>query len=152
MKRLNNTNVIMGAIVLALSALVVSGAAFAGQESGSVKDVKKETAEALEAIKNYSAEQRDETVKKVKQVMNDLDKEMERLEEKIDKKWGEMDKAARKNARETMKTLREQRNELAEWYGGIQHSSANAWDDVKRGFIKSYNALKESFSEAAGEF
>jgi phage-related minor tail protein len=114
--------------------------------------VKKETAEALEAIKNYSAEQRDETVKKVKQVMNELDREMERLEEKIDKKWDEMDEAARKNARETQKALRKQRNELAEWYGGIQHSSANAWDEVKRGFIKSYNTLEESFSEAAKKF
>ena len=40
---------------------------------------------------------------------------------------------------------------LAEWYGGIKHSSDNAWDTVKQGFADAYRTLSESLAEAWGE-
>src|SRR5437899_2256442 len=55
---------------------------------------------------------------------------------------------ARKKARATLNALRRERNEAAEWYGGLKHSSAESWEQVKAGFVKSYEALKESFARA----
>jgi len=51
-----------------------------------------------------------------------------------------------------LKSLRKKRNELAEWYGGMQHSSAKAWEHVKRGFLKSYEALSKAYEKAVKEF
>jgi hypothetical protein len=48
--------------------------------------------------------------------------------------------------------LRKQRNEVAEWYGGLKHSASNAWEDVKKGFLKSYQALRDTFDKAHSEF
>ena len=41
---------------------------------------------------------------------------------------------------------------LAEWYGGLKHSSSNAWEDVKTGFLESYHQLQGAFDKAAQEF
>ena len=48
--------------------------------------------------------------------------------------------------------LRKKRNELSEWYGGLKHSSANAWDHVKDGFAEGYESLEDAFDKADKEF
>jgi hypothetical protein len=53
----------------------------------------------------------------------------------IEKKWDEMDQASREKDRKTIQALRKKRNELGEWYGGMKHSSADAWDHIKIGFV-----------------
>ena len=63
-----------------------------------------------------------------------------------------MDQSARKKARAALDALRHERYELAEWFGGLKHSSREAWDEVKGGFVKSYEALKESFTRAKKSF
>ena len=74
------------------------------------------------------------------------------MENRIGKKWGQMDQAARRKAGSTLASLRKQRNELAEWYGGLKYSSAEAWGHVKNGFLKSYEALSKSFGKAESEY
>jgi hypothetical protein len=59
-----------------------------------------------------------------------------------------MDASARKDAKATMKTLRRQRDETAEWLGKLKKSSAETWDEVKGGFVKSYEALRQSLAKA----
>ncbi|MBE0626497.1 MAG: hypothetical protein IH606_16985 [Burkholderiales bacterium] len=41
---------------------------------------------------------------------------------------------------------------MAQWYGGVKQATAQAWDQVKQGFIGAYGALDESFSVAARQF
>ena len=63
-----------------------------------------------------------------------------------------MDQLARQKSMTALTTLRKQRNEIAEWYGGLKHSSSNAWEDVKKGFLKSYQVLRETFDKVQSEF
>ena len=141
---------------LALGALLtVSPLSFAAETSGSkttAKDVSRKVDETGQAIKNYTVAQRDEAIKKAKSALDDLDARIGRLERKLDNEWDRMDQAARKKARATLNALRRQRNEAAEWYGGLKHSSAESWEQVKTGFVKSYEVLKESFAKARKGF
>jgi len=116
------------------------------------KDVKEKVAEAAQAIKSYSVDQRDEALKKAKAVLDDLDDRIDRMASQLNEKWDHMDQFARKKAMATLTALRKQRNEIAEWYGGLRHSSSNAWEDVKKGFLKSYQALQDAFDKAQSEF
>lgn len=115
-------------------------------------DVKQEMKEATSAIKSYSVAQRDEAVKVAKSTLDSLDAEIEHLEARLDEKADSLDQAARQRARATLKTLRKQRNKVAEWYGSMQHSSAGAWQEIKTGFLKSYQTLQQSFDKAQQEF
>jgi len=106
----------------------------------------------LQTIKDFATEQRAEAVKQAKIALEEMDAAIESLEAKIDRNWEKMDQAARKKARETLKALKKQRNELAEWYGGLKHASSKAWGHVKGGLLKSYESLGEAFRKAEKEF
>ena len=141
---------------LALSTLLaVPPFALAQDPPGSkttAKDVSKKVGDAGKAIKDYTVAQRDEATRSAKAALEDADRRINRLERKLESDWERMDQAAREKARATLRALRKERNELAEWYGGLKHSSAEAWDQVKAGFAKSYQTLRESFAKAGKEF
>ena len=140
-------------ILIALFA--VAGASFAadaGKDQPTAKEVTQEAADAALAIKDYSVAQRDEALKKTKAALKDLDRRIDRLENRVEKNWDKMDQETRKNASATLRKLRQERNEVAEWYGGLEHGSAEAWEDVKSGFLNSYRTLHDSFAKAAKNF
>ena len=136
--------------------LLFSGQLMANEKkestSTSAEDVKKETAEAMKAIKNYSYEQRDKAVKEMKTAMDNLDTRIDNMQSRIEKDWNEMSQASREKASNTLKILRKKRNDLSEWYGGLKHSSKKAWNDVKDGFASGYASLAEAFDKAQDEF
>jgi hypothetical protein len=127
-------------------------AAETSADSTMIKEANREVTEAARSIKDYSAEQRDEAVKKARTAMNDLDARIQRLETQLDEKWDEMDHAARQEARSALTELRKQRDEVAEWYGGLKHGSVKAWEDVKTGFANSLQALGDAFDQAKQAF
>jgi gas vesicle protein len=146
----------VASMLIAAVIILVSAVSFAGQEDQNnkttSKDVKQETTEAIQAIKNYSFEQRDKAVREVKVVLADLDGRIDRMQSRVEKKWNEMDQSSREQVRNTLKALREKRNKLSEWYGGLQHSSADAWNHVKEGFIEGYQSVASAFDKAENEF
>jgi len=111
-------------------------------------DVKKEVGDAAEAIKDYSAEQRDAALAKTKEALDDFDARIERLEMTVRDRWGQMDQTARNKAVAALRDLKRQRERVAKWHGGLQHSSAENWEQVKRGFSSSYEELKASWGRA----
>ena len=129
-----------------------SFAAQAAKHETGTRDVKGKVTDAAQAIEKYSVDQRDEAVKKAKAALDDLDARVDSLESRINKKWGQMDQSARQKARASLKALKKQRNEVAEWYGGLKHSSSNAWEDVKKGFLKSYQGLRDAFDKVYSQF
>jgi hypothetical protein len=114
--------------------------------------IKEEGTDFARTIKSYTVKQRDEAVKKAKEALTDIDTRIDRMESRFDKKWNQMDESAREKARATMRSLRNQRTDVAEWYGSLKHSSATAWKDVKKGFSKSYEDLKAAFMKAEREY
>jgi HK97 family phage major capsid protein len=117
-----------------------------------MSEVKHNVAETAQSIKNYTIKQKDEAVKKAREALDDLDARIDRLQARLDEKWTQMNQAAREQAQATERGLRRDRNEAAEWYGGLKHSSAKAWEDVKSGFVRSYEALADGVHKAEREY
>ena len=152
-----NSDILKITVLTLVLALLLAGApmSFAAESAGDKttgKDVTQKIDETAHAIKDYSAEQRDEALKNAKSVLADADARIDHFESEMSKNWDKMSASARKHAQETMKTLRRQRQDLSQSYGELKRSSANAWDEVKGGFAKSYDALRHSFAKAAKEF
>lgn len=137
--------------LIAIAAYLFNPYAFA-DDAATIQDVKREMKEAASTIKNYSVAQRDEAVKIAKDTLNKLDIEIDRMEQKLDDNADKMSQSARKKTRSTLQTLRRQRNKVAEWYGSMKHSSGDAWQEVKTGFLKSYSTLQEYFNKAENEY
>jgi hypothetical protein len=133
--------------------LAVGSVLFAAQTSAEKReDVKENLTEAAEGIKNYSFDQRDKTIVKAKAGLADLGTRIDRMESPLNREWDRMDQSAREATIATLTALRKHRNEVAEWYGGLKHSSRNAWEDVKKGFLKSYQELRNAFDRAHSQF
>jgi pyruvate/2-oxoacid:ferredoxin oxidoreductase beta subunit len=133
------------ALFAALVFFVATGARAAGN------DVSEEVKEAAAAIGEYSVEQKDAAVEKAKEMMDSLDDRIHKLEGEMEANWDDMKQSSREKYSNTMKELRQKRNDLAEWYGSLKHSSKDAWNEVQDGFAKSYDALAQSWEDAAGE-
>ena len=118
----------------------------------SIEKVKKETKDLIQAVKGYTADQRDDAIRKTKAALNDLDQRIDALETRIDNDWDKMDKAAREKARASLRVLRKHRNQVAEWYGSLKNSSADAWGHVKKGFSDAYKALYDAWEKSEKEF
>ena len=101
--------------MIAALILLFSGQLLANEKkestSTSAEDVKKETAEAMKAIKTYSYEQRDKAVKEMKAAMDNLDTRIDNMQSRIEKNWNEMSQASREKASKSLKILRKKRNE-----------------------------------------
>lgn len=121
------------------------------KDKTSAKAVRHEVADAAEAIKQYGADKRDEAAKKAQAALDALDARIEAMEARIDRNWDKMDKAAREQARSRLKALREERVEVAEWYGGLKNSTAEAWDQMKAGFSGAYTSLRRTWEKAETE-
>ena len=133
--------------------LAASPGSYAAEGSGStVKDVTRKTGETGRAIKDYTVAQRDDAIRQAKAALDDADARIRRMERKLDSEWDKMDQTARKKSRAALNALHRERDELAEWYGGLKHSSAESWEQVKSGFVKSYEVLRQSFAKARKEF
>lgn len=118
----------------------------------SVEEVKKETQELLQTLNAYTVEQKDEAVHRTKEALDDLDRRIDALERDVDESWEKMDKTAREKARASLKELRRQRTQLAQWYGSLKSSTGDAWEHMKKGFSDAYKDLNDAWEKSEKEF
>ena len=148
----NKRNALCACLLTTLFLGPVAADSVARADDVAKKDMSKKVEAAAEAIKNYTVAHKDDAIKNAKATLDDLDARIKQMEDRLDKEWNHMDKAARDTARASIRKLREQRTELADWYGQLKQSSAAAWEQVKQGFVDSYESLRASVAKAQKEF
>lgn len=148
--RKNTLTLILIAVMTGFFAL--SAQAQSHSDTVTAQDVEKETKELINTLQQYSVEQRDQAVKEVDQALKNLDRQIDEMESRIDNNWDKMSQAARQEARANLKTLRQQRIELAEQYGSFKNSSINAWEQMKKGFSNAYQAMSDSWEKALEQY
>jgi hypothetical protein len=116
------------------------------------KEVGQEVREAVEAIKESSADQRDAAVKKGKALLDHLDTRIEQMESNLKKNWDKMEESSRKKTKASLEAAKKQREKIAERFGSLKESTAGAWEGVKKGFVESYQALHDSFDNIEEKF
>lgn len=124
----------------------------AATDKTTTEEIKQETRELLQALKAYGVDQRDEAIGQARSALQNLDRRIETLENNMVEQWGEMDQAAREKAQASLRALRQQRTQVAEWYGSLKSSSAGAWGHIKQGFSSAYKALHEAWEKSESEF
>jgi len=117
-----------------------------------LEDIKKETRDLLQALNSYSVDQRDKAIRKTKAALDNLDKRIDKMEVRLSERWDEMDRVTREKARSSLRELREKRTQAAEWYGSLKHSTADAWEHMKKGLSEAYSSLNDAWERAEKEF
>jgi DUF438 domain-containing protein len=151
MKMLTHRGLWFGLAVM-IAALLLSFPNTVRAAEGGLEQVKKDLAEAGQAIKNFTVAQKDEAVLKAEAALKTMDKEIEAMEARVKQNWNKMDRTARKSSDAALKTLKKQRQATAKKLEELKGSSAKSWDRAKDGFVKSYQSLREGFEKAVKEF
>lgn len=107
---------------------------------------------AAQAVKRSTIQERDKAMASGKETLDYLDAQMEEIQGRMDRNWDRMSAEARREARASLVALQRQRRQVSEWYGGLRHSSAEAWEEVKQGFVESYRSLQENLRTAQDRF
>ena len=121
-------------------------------DSVKLEDVQEELSAAIASLKGYSINQREAAVDKAGATLKALDEQIDVLRQRTADDWDSLSVEAREARLKALKKLTEQRNELAEWYGGMKHSSSQAWGEVREGFVDAYEVLQDAWTDALDEF
>jgi len=144
MKRLKNlffiTSITM-AMLLSVKVFASESTSKKEEALAASETAQQETAEALAAIKDFTIESRDEMLEEATQWLAYIDQRIDRLSSKIETQSASATDSVKAQWQEALKTLREQRIAVAQWLGGVQYSSQEAWEEVKEGFSQAYQDL-----------
>lgn len=135
-------------LVFTLFAVTPLCTAATTNDKTSLEEVKQESKDLIQALKGYSVAQREEAAAKIKVTLGHLDQRINDLEITIGNKWDKMDTSAREKARASLAELRRERTEVAEFYGSLKSSSADAWEDLKKVFSDAYISLNETWERS----
>ena len=117
-------------------------------DTTSIEQVERETRDLLQTIASYSADKKGQAVAKADQALDSLDQPIADLQAKIDNNWDDMTASARQQARQSMQSLQQQREQLAHWREKMQSGTAESWEHVKQGFSDAYQALARASRKA----
>lgn len=138
--------------MLLAGGLVAPTFAFAANEgdaaSMSADQVQEEATEAMHALAEYSAQERDQALSAAREAMAQLDQEIDAREETLRGQWADMSTSAREQAKASLAQLRATRNALGERYGALESGMDSAWDELKAGFVAAYEEVVKAWESS----
>lgn len=134
-------------LIALLGAVPAAVQAEEAQQPPTMEQLKQDTANLIDKLGNYSAEQRDEAAASIKGTLDELDKRIDVLEKRLADNWDNMSEASRQKTQQSLEALRAQREKVGDWYDRLKGSSASAWDNVKGGFTRAYDNLSNTWEE-----
>lgn len=111
-------------------------------------EVRQEVSEAMDAIADYSAQQKDQALTEAREALDQIDAEIGRQEQVLRENWEDMSESARAAASERLADLRAARNELGERYGALSTGTQEAWDELNSGFSDAWQAFSDAWGDS----
>jgi len=112
--------------------------------SQQLENVKTETKEAAQDMKDYTFAQKAEFVKQMQGQLDALNKDLDQLAAKIDSSSD----AVKAGAKPKLQALRDQAAQLNKQLDEARNATESTWDSVKNGFQKAYETTKDGFNQA----
>ncbi|MGA2281194.1 MAG: methyl-accepting chemotaxis protein [Verrucomicrobiota bacterium] len=112
--------------------------------SQQIENVKTETKQAAQDMKDYTFAQKAEFVKTMQGQLDALNKDLDQLSAKIDSSSD----AVKAEAKPKLQALRDQAAQLNKQLDDARNATESTWDSVKSDCSKAYDATKDGFNQA----
>ena len=112
--------------------------------SQQIEQVKTETKQAVQDMKDYTFAQKAEFVEKMQGQLTALNQDLDQLAAKIEKSSD----AVKTEAKPKLQALRDQAAQLNQQLDEAKNASESTWDSVKATFKKAYESTKDGFNQA----
>lgn len=127
--------------LVAVLAMVLGPLAFA---ETTAKDVSKQTGEAVDTLKSYSVDKKNEAVAYGKKLVSAADRDIKKLERSASKASGD----TKAQFKEEMAGIKADRDAAAKKLDEMGKASGEAWDGTKTAFADAYRDLREGVTKA----
>ncbi|MGH7334309.1 MAG: hypothetical protein ACREKS_16505 [Candidatus Rokuibacteriota bacterium] len=111
-------------------------------------DVSKKTAEAWEALKDYTVEKKKDAVAYGQKLVKESDGKIKELEGKASTASGDLKAQYDKG----IKDLKAKRAHATRKLDEMGKASASAWEDAKQGFADAYRELYQAYGKIVAQF
>jgi chromosome segregation ATPase len=111
--------------------------------SEQLDQVKAETKQAAQDMKNYTFAQKAEFVAKMQSQLAELNTNLDQLDARIEKSSD----AVKAEAKPKLQALRDQAAQLNKQLDEARNATESTWDSVKAGSEKAFDALKDGFNQ-----
>lgn len=145
------TTAMIAVLAVAPGSIMTAHAESNTSETVNVEEVQKKLSKAMDSVSEYTVQQREEAVENSKEVLAEIDEEIEELEVRVRDNWAGMKEETRESSSAALQKVRTQRNELAEKFGALKDGSDSAWDEIKSGFSTAWHDLKSAWKDADAE-
>ena len=139
---MRHTTTLMLALLLE-SSLAMGCSAKEESRDGARDKAMQETKEAAQAVADYAYAQKAEFVAKMKLELAEIQEELTRLSEKVEKTTGE----AKADAKIKLDAVRERWARAKERLAAAENATESNWNDMKIDFQEAYREMKGSFDE-----
>jgi chromosome segregation ATPase len=112
--------------------------------SQQIEQVKTETKQAAQDMKDYTFAQKAEFVKTMQGQLDALNKDLDKLDAQIEKSSD----VVKAEAKPKLQALRDQAAQLNKQLDEAKNATESTWDSVKAGFQKAYDATKDGINQA----
>jgi hypothetical protein len=112
--------------------------------SQQIEDLKTDTREAAQDIKDYSFAQKSEFTERMQVQLAEINAELDQFEAKIEKSSDDV----QAEAKPKLQALRDQSAQLNKQLGEAKSATETTWDSVKAGSKKTYETLKSGFQQS----
>ena len=112
--------------------------------SQQIENVKTETKQAAQDMKDFTFAQKAEFVKTMQGQLDALNKDLDELSAKIDSSSD----AVKAEAKPKLQALRDQAAQLNKQLDEARNATESTWDSGKTGFQTAYEATKDGFNQA----
>jgi hypothetical protein len=120
----------------------------ATQQTVSTSELKREVRDSLAAAKEYTFQNKDQYLARLKNVMDSLDDELDDLRKEAHSASGEV----KKELDREIADLQKKRDELHARMPAIKKASAEAWNDLKKGFGEADDDFQKAWEKARSRF
>lgn len=111
-------------------------------------DVGQQVRQTLQAVKNYSFEQKDEYQKRLQAVLPKLDQRIDNLKRQAEQASGQ----AKEEYRKQIPRLQKLRARVQDQLARVQSATPGAWQDIKTGVGAAVEDLQKAFESAKTHF
>ena len=137
----------MSAIGLVLSLAAVPALAKDDMSGSAGQDI----SQSLHDIKTYSIKQKDAAVEKGQELIDEMDRKIESLQQQAKAKAQDASAETKAQWQNSLAKLHDLREAAAEKFVAMKEGTADAWDDVKDGFRDAASALSDKVQAAQDE-
>jgi peptidoglycan hydrolase CwlO-like protein len=124
------------ALCLLLATAVLGCSDDSGRSVDAVNRLREGAAQTLDSLRDLTIAQKDQFVARAREQLDALDAELDELR-----------KDTSAAAAQRLVELERKRQELAPRFEALRAAGADAWDDVKDGFLAGYEDLREAVAE-----